>query len=334
MMFELATAAFRDSLLSTRPGETKLGERIGLPASNDLPASLEQSRARFVLLGIPEDIGVRANLGIGGAHTAWIPALRSFLNTQSNRFVDGSEILLLGHLDIEKELQASLGADVQELRALVAAIDDLVSPMVRMIVESQKVPLIVGGGHNNAYPILKGCSQGRRAPINCINLDAHSDYRRVEGRHSGNGFRYARTGGYLRRYALPWLHEAYNSAEVVAELESDPQINLHFAEAGGSLDTAVTAAIRFAEGAPTGIELDLDCIAGVLSSAATSSGITADQAREFVRRCARECDAAYLHLTEGATELRDGRKDPLTAKLISYLLRDFIAAQQDPHRFR
>ncbi len=36
------------------------------------------------------------------------------------------------------------------------------------------------------------------AQINSINLDAHSDFRPAEGRHSGNGFRYAEEDGYLQ----------------------------------------------------------------------------------------------------------------------------------------
>jgi formiminoglutamase len=206
--------------------------------------------------------------------------------------------------------------------------DKVVSPVITAIVNSGKIPLVIGGGHNNAYPILKGCSEALGETLNCINLDAHSDFRRIEGRHSGNGFRYAKTEGYLGRYALPWLHEAYNSATIVEELKCNADIFLQFAEAGSNLSGAIDEAIRFTNGSPTGIELDLDCIAGVLSSAATPSGISAEQAREFLQRCARECHCVYLHLTEGATELRDGRNDPLTAKLISYLLRDFIAARK------
>jgi len=334
MEFQIATPDFRDSLLSQRPGETRLGERIGIPPTNDLHETLSGSTADFVLIGIPEDIGVRANLGVGGAQTAWLPALKAFLNTQSNRFVDGSEVLLLGQLNVDAVADKSLNVTVDELRQLVGRIDTAVAPVIKAVVAAGKIPVVVGGGHNNAYPILRGASEALNKPLNCINMDAHSDYRRIEGRHSGNGFRFARNGGYLDRYALPWLHEAYNSAGIVAELEADPRINIRVAESGSgdvaALDASIAAAINFTKGAPTGIELDLDCIAGVLSSAATPSGISPGQARTFVRRCATESHCAYLHLAEGATELRDGRKDPLTAKLISYLIRDFIAARKAP----
>ena len=59
--------------------ETKLGERIQVLAdANNLVGSLQQSNARFVLLGVPEDIGVKANHGIGGADSAWLPFIQSF----------------------------------------------------------------------------------------------------------------------------------------------------------------------------------------------------------------------------------------------------------------
>jgi formiminoglutamase len=332
MKFELATAAFRDSLLARRPGETRLGERIGLPSENDVSKALSESMAGYVLVGIPEDIGVRANLGVGGAHTAWLPALKVLLNTQSNSFVDGSEMVLLGQFNFAEALRQSLNMSVDELRAQVEKIDAAVCSIVKEIVSAGKIPIVIGGGHNNAYPILRGSSEALNRPLNCINMDAHSDYRRVEGRHSGNGFRFARNGGYLDRYALPWLHEAYNSAGIVAEMEADPKINIRFAETGSgdasAFNASVSAAINFTKSSATGIELDLDCIAGILSSAATPTGISAEQARAFIRRCAEECDCAYLHLAEGATELRDGRKDPLTAKLMSYLVRDFIASRK------
>src|SRR5205085_7273492 len=90
----------KDDILSmtrVRRFETKLGERIQyLKPDNEWPEVLQQSTAKYVLLGIPEDIGIRANYGTGGADTAWLPFLSSFFNTQSNDFLQWDNILLLG----------------------------------------------------------------------------------------------------------------------------------------------------------------------------------------------------------------------------------------------
>ncbi|HWY37177.1 MAG TPA: arginase, partial [Bacteroidia bacterium] len=73
-----------------------------------------------------------------------------------------------------------------------------------------------------------------------------------------------------------------------------------------------------------GVELDLDSIINVPSSARTSSGLTSLQARQYVYRCAKELNAAYLHIAEGAPVLSHIKADYKTGKLIAYLVSDFI----------
>ncbi|HEY4337806.1 MAG TPA: arginase, partial [Puia sp.] len=78
------------SLTTIRKFETRLGERISVAANPaSLSQSLEQTQAEYVLIGIPEDVGVKADGGVGGADTAWIPFLQNFLNIQSNDFLQG-----------------------------------------------------------------------------------------------------------------------------------------------------------------------------------------------------------------------------------------------------
>ena len=88
------------TLTKIRRFETKLGERIKcLGERSSLEETLQQTDCNYVLFGIPEDIGVKANQGIGGADSAWFPFLSSFLNMQSNDFFSGENVLLLGHFD-------------------------------------------------------------------------------------------------------------------------------------------------------------------------------------------------------------------------------------------
>ena len=87
--FKIYSQSDISALTNQREGEEKLGERVLVVSSLD---QIINSSAKFVLLGIPEDIGVRANLGVGGAKTAWKPAIKAILNTQSNSFLNGEEI--------------------------------------------------------------------------------------------------------------------------------------------------------------------------------------------------------------------------------------------------
>src|SRR5687767_12052187 len=88
------------SLTRLRRFETKVGEQLQVVNDvTDLERSIKDSTAKFVLFGVPEDLGAKGNYGIGGADTLWIPFLQSLLNVQSNDFFDGGQVLLVGHFD-------------------------------------------------------------------------------------------------------------------------------------------------------------------------------------------------------------------------------------------
>jgi len=331
---EPATRAGLDRLIRVRPGETRLGSLVQTAAT---PEEMAASTALFVLTGIPEDIGVRANYGVGGAHSAWEPALEALLNIQSTSRLTGAELLVWGAFDFSEWMQASETADATMLRELTGRMDTFIYPVIEQIIAAGKIPVIIGGGHNNAYPLIKGAARAKGRAISAINLDAHSDYRPAEGRHSGNGFRYAKEEGLLKKYAIVGLHENYNSQAVIDDMAQDPDIQYAFFEdlflrGQQAFREAVTAAICHTAGQPCGIELDMDAITGVLSSAMTPSGITPLQARQYLTWCAAHTDAAYLHIAEGAATLRDGRTDATTGKLIAYLVSDFMKATIEKQR--
>jgi formiminoglutamase len=331
------------SLTRVRRFETKLGERVHTIADkNQLAASLAASAARFVVIGIPEDIGVRANNGTGGADTAWVPFLNAFLNVQSNDFLSGEELIILGHFDFSDvrnliETNAKDGDEKTEAyRHAVNMIDDEVETLIKIVTAAKKLPIVIGGGHNNAYPLIKGAAKGlydagllQLAQLNCINLDAHTDYRPAEGRHSGNAFRYAEEDGYLQKYCIIGLHENYIQQNVWMDIVNNPFIDfisyedIYIREQRNFMQ-AIAHAAGFTEDTRTGIELDLDCIEGALSSASTPSGIPVAHARQYLSYLATDTKAAYLHLCEGAAQLANGRSDESTGKLLSYLVTDFI----------
>ena len=333
------------SLTKIRRYETKIGERLQhIKQEEDWKEQLEQSDAAYVVLGIPEDIGVLANYGTAGTTTAWLPFLSAFLNTKSNDFLTGDNILLLGHFDFGdiKFLIDSYAYNPDELieayRHAVNIIDEEVEAMLKVIATAGKVPVVIGGGHNNAYPIIKGVAKGLAknntiplAQINCVNLDAHPDYGPAEGRHSGNAFRYAEDDGYLGKYCIVGMQENNLSQNVLMDMHNNPFIEYItfeeiFIHERRNFIQAVAHATGFTEDTYTGIELDLDCIENVLSSAASPAGISVLQARQFINFTATDAKTAYLHICEGAAQLSDGRKDESTGKLISCLVGDFVKA--------
>ena len=341
------------TLTKIRRFETKLGERVQLISDKDqLEQSLEQSKANYVLFGIPEDIGVKANDGIGGTDTAWFPFLTSFLNIQSNDFLSGDEVLLLGHFDFTdaealiEENAHNHDEKLEAYRHAVHMIDDEVEQLAKIISSKNKIPIAIGGGHNNAYPLIKGAAKGwhkagaiQLAQINCINLDAHADFRPKEGRHSGNAFRYAEENGYLQKYCIVGLHENYVPQNAWADIVDNVFFDCItfediFVHEKRTFLQAVAHATGFTEDTLCGIEMDLDIVENVLSSAMTPSGISANQARQFISYTALDSKPAYLHICEGATRLADGRTNESTGKLISFLVSDFVKARLAYSKYR
>ncbi len=331
-----------EHLTRKRTNEIKIGEDVTvLKSEKNWEEELLNSSCKFVLLGIPEDIGVKANYGRGGAHTAWKPALDSFLSQQSNEFLNGKDICVLGHVFVEDVMEKSdsLNAknknDMAELRKLVTVIDQRVCEIVTKIITCKKIPIIVGGGHNNSYPIIKACSMALNKKINVINCDPHTDFRPLEGRHSGNGFSYAYEEHYMNNYSVFCMHEQYNTASVLKNFTSN---NNHlyystyedvFVRENKTFTETLQQNISFVKKDTCGIELDLDAITNVPSSAKTSSGISPVQARQYVYQCGKLLESLYLHIAEGAPILSHIKADNKTGKLIGYLMADFIKGVND-----
>ena len=270
-----------------RSGEIKFGEKmITVPKGANITTFIKSCPARYVLLGIPEDIGVRANFGRPGAASAWESTLKSIANIQYNRFCKGNELLILGQLDVSEEMKAVENlnfhhiADRKKLSDLVVSIDKEVAHIVSIIVKAGKIPIVVGGGHNNSYGNIKGAALAKGKPINAINFDAHSDFRILEGRHSGNGFSYAYEDGFLNKYFIFGLHENYTSKKVLSNIKkihSRVRYNTYDEIAirkHKTFDKELSTAFEFIKNDSYGIEIDLDAIPNIASSAMTISGFS------------------------------------------------------------
>lgn len=319
---KIYTAADIHNLISYRDGEVKLGQKLQFVTRLE---EIEQSTAQFVLLGIPEDIGVRANHGIAGAATAWQATLKSLVNVQSNNFLRGHELILLGHIEFNDPSDTStLG-----LQEKVAQMDEVIYPIIERISAAGKIPVVIGGGHNNAYPIIRGVSNAKRAAIDVVNIDAHADLRVTQGRHSGNGFSYALQNGFLKNYAIFGLHQNYNNEAILSEISRNDDIHaLYFDELIKSdqpLQQHWRRLLSDVNGSP-GLEIDLDSISDMLSSAMTPSGFSINEIRKLISTS--PYNFSYLHICEGAVELSDGRTSPTAAKAITYLITDFMKSQR------
>jgi len=331
----LFTLKDRNSILKARKGESKFGEHIQLiPNLTNIYDDIVNLDVDYVLFGIREDIGVYANCGKTGTYKAWDTALKFLLNIQNNSFTTAKRVLILGHLDYTKErelitaLDPSKKKNISKARAFVESIDKDVTHVVSSIVKSGKIPIIIGGGHNNAYGNIKGCALENNGKINVVNFDAHSDFRPEEGRHSGNGFSYAFAEGFLKNYFIFGLHENYTSDKLFKTFKKVKNIKYNTYEAievRNELDfnSELETALNHVAKKKFGIEIDCDAIKNIPSSAMSPSGFSVKQARQFVNYFGQNENASYLHICEAAPTKKTETK---VGKLISYLITDFIRA--------
>jgi formiminoglutamase len=126
----------------------------------------------------------------------------------------------------------------------------------------------------------------QRKTINAINFDAHSDFRILEGRHSGNGFSYAYEEGFLKNIVFG-LHENYTSKSVLDIIkkqkiacDTPPMTVLKFVKKK-DFNLEMFNALEFIKNDCFGIEIDLDAIP-IASSAMTLSGFSVEELRQFI----------------------------------------------------
>jgi len=318
------------SFLNIREGETKFGQHIEFINSFD---QLENHPAMFVLFGIPEDIGVSANQGKAGASKTWNDFLKTFLNIQHNQHNRPENLILLGHVDCEELNKKAfwLSEDhenyFQEMGKLVEQLDLVVTEVVRKIKDAGKIPICIGGGHNNAYGMIKGCSLALEKPINVFNIDAHSDLRKLEHRHSGNGFTYVNEEGYFDKYYIYGLQKNYTPQYIFDLMDSNKSIKYMLFEDCLHL-TSLDKLVKMKSGFDFlknefALELDCDVIENFNSSAITPSGFTFSEIRSFIK-LARKLKVHYFHICEASTS-----DSPLVAKALAYLVSDFIRVDED-----
>lgn len=323
--------------MPARDGEVRIGQR----AAALVPGGPVPKGARIAIVGVPEDIGVRANLGRPGARRMWRAFLPRFLNMQSNPFLDGASVVVAGTVDVRDLRRATRGIDpaacgprsraeaLDALRRATAELDGRVAATVDSLRRAGLVPVVVGGGHNNAYGVLAGCARAAGRAMGCVNVDLHADLRPREGRHSGNGFTYALEDGHLARYAVVGMSEAYATQPIVDAVREDARVAAWTLEsmlrAGTPPRLAALAAAAHVGGGPATIELDLDAVAGAPASAAAASGFSGAEFRSIAIALASTLDAHAVHVAEGAPELGPWPADML-GKLCAEVVRDVSSA--------
>lgn len=201
--------------LEHRPDDPRLGEcvtfwREGTP---DLKAG------RPVLVGFPQDEGVRRNRGRPGAAAAPAAIRHWFYRLTPWNAVRAADLASLDLLDLGN---VSCTGDLEESQRVLAEV-------IAAILTADAVPIVLGGGHETAYGHYLGYVRARR-PVAIINFDAHLDVRPlIDGRgHSGSPFRQA-----LKHPNQPLSGNRY--AVLGAQPQSVSREHLHYLQSKGGV---------------------------------------------------------------------------------------------------
>ncbi|MFC3093474.1 arginase family protein [Alteromonas sediminis] len=328
------TPEFLRPLQCERAGEDHVADVIRVASANlSLEDNLKQAYAdgvNYILLGVPEDIGPRANVGQGGAMQGWPLFLQTCLRRQANQFFDWRQCMVLGALDLSDLQEAAQGASIEQYRQLCERVDERVSAIVKRVFELGMEALVIGGGHNNAYPLIGALSEVSDGQVACCNLDPHADMRALEGRHSGNPFSYAYQHGYLGYYHVMGLHEQKNNQATLDLLTQSvggfTSYQSLFVEKLTSFERAVQDVKQeMAEkGMPVGIELDVDTIKYTPASAYSVSGFTLEQASYYLNHMAQLAGVRYCHICEGAVAEMDTRDAVHVGQTLTELVYSFL----------
>ena len=307
--FQLFDPSLRKLQYQTRNGETRVGEHV---------SRQELSAAKYVLIGVSENVGPQANLGRQGSENAFQAFSKVFFNTQFYPEVPLQNLAFLGQI---KQMKQPL--DRPEATEMVKELDHFIFDVLMQHLAPHQIPILVGGGHNNALPLMRWAAT--KGKLSVVNIDAHADLRPTDKRHSGNSFSFALQEGLLENYGVFGLHEAFNNTAIRNQL-THPQVSHRFFEdylqGPYQLLDDVMGFVSHQHHA-VGIEIDMDAIAYMPSSAFSPSGWTLDQIRAVILKLGHiRPQIAYLNLTEAAP--LDERDDLIVGKALSYLVRDFV----------
>lgn len=323
--------------LNKRTAESKLGEQIKkLTTISSIYDQLKDLDVSYVIFGINENAGVFAHNGNSGTYDIWEETLKVLLNTQSNPFTPAKKVLILGHFDFKnyekklEKLEPKKKKDQIKARKYVSKIDVEVSYLVYQIVKAGKIPIVIGGGQNNAYGCLKGSALGFQKPINAINFDIQADFNKEDGRHSSNSFSYAFSEGFLNKYFIFGMHESYILESNLATLNKLNEIEFNTFDAFNRKELKfkqeLKRASEFICDDSFGIEIDCKSIQHASGSQSNPSGFNLNKVRKFITYFGQKTNASYLHISEGFIN-EDKPSNPI-GKVISYLITDFIKAHE------
>lgn len=259
------------------------------------------------LLGVPDDMGVTLNHGRPGAREG-PRAFREALCRYGAAVPMGQGDGRLAYPRVYPRV-VDIG-DVMPGTTL-AETHNRVTETVRAIIGHGLFPVVIGGGHDLTFPVVRGAA-GAHGPLRGVYFDAHLDVRPEPG--SGMSFRALLEAGHARELTLFGVDPLVNTREHFE----------YFASRGGRLDAFEPAAWP-ATLEKQFVSLDLDALDASFApgvSAMNPSGMPPGRVGDYLEAAGRCPSVAVLDIMElSPPHDEHGR----TARLAAHLFLRFLA---------
>jgi len=133
----------------------------------------DYKKCRFVIVGCPQDEGVRRNNGRPGAAEAPDKIRQELYRISVPAGIESGQVFDLGNI--------ILGTALEETHQNQ-------SDIVSKVIADGKLPIVLGGGNDISYPDCVALSKSHRKFLT-INFDSHYDVRENKQRNSGTPYR-------------------------------------------------------------------------------------------------------------------------------------------------
>ncbi len=314
----ISTPAPNEVFFRGRPGDLRLGEWVSIAAEM---TPHRAKKREVVLIGYPDDQGVKRNRGRAGAALG-PDAIRKHLyrmTVPADRLWEKNFHLYdLGNSPISTRLPQTHAA-AQALAAAAAM--------------ANRTGICLGGGHDFAAPTFLGFqSSAPNARWGLINIDPHLDTRELEGEetHSGNPFRVLLESGALKgRDFTEFGARTQRNTRSSWEFCRKQKVNLMTLESIRTKKSGAAVAFHSELGRlgrqckQLGVTIDMDsCSETEGSSAAPVLGFSSWELCCFASIAGKNPKVRYLEIAEVAPSLEPTERASRIASEILYAFLD------------
>jgi len=274
------------------------------------------ANARIVLLGCPQDEGVRRNRGRPGAGRGPEEVRRAFYKLAANEAIRTSNIFDLGDI--------VLGNTLEETHAGLRQ-------TVRRILEDGKLAIVLGGGNDISYPDCAALADVKRN-ILVFNIDKHFDVRDLQPGNSGTPYRQLLEEGLIdpgKFYEMG--SEEFANSPVYRDYLVDKGAHIHTLVELRSqgIGAVFRKAVNETEHEAVFWGFDMDAVRAADApgvSASYPTGLTADEIITLAGIAGKDTVSGILEFTEVNPEVDI---DNRTSKLTALLIHTFLSSRKD-----